>query len=117
MPPLERFILHRLCELDEQVRAAYEGYDFKDVIRPLLDFCPSNCRPSTSTSARTPLLRPALAAPPRGLRAGDATSSSTAWLTWLAPILPFTMEEAWLDRHPDAVSVHLASSRRSPRTG
>src|SRR5690606_8588083 len=29
-------------------------------------------------------------------------------VTWLAPMLPFTTEEAWLDRHPDAVSVHLA---------
>ncbi|TIV45156.1 MAG: hypothetical protein E5V86_34285, partial [Mesorhizobium sp.] len=26
---------------------------------------------------------------------------------WLAPMLPFTTEEAWLDRHPEAVSVHL----------
>ena len=26
---------------------------------------------------------------------------------WLAPILPFTCEEAWLSRYPDAVSVHL----------
>ena len=26
---------------------------------------------------------------------------------WWAPMLPFTMEEAWLDRHPEAQSVHL----------
>ena len=26
---------------------------------------------------------------------------------WWAPMLPFTMEEAWLDRHPGAQSVHL----------
>ncbi|HEV7414634.1 MAG TPA: class I tRNA ligase family protein, partial [Tianweitania sediminis] len=26
---------------------------------------------------------------------------------WLAPMLPFTTEEAWRDRNPDAVSVHL----------
>jgi isoleucyl-tRNA synthetase len=26
---------------------------------------------------------------------------------WLAPLLPFTAEESWLSRHPDAVSVHL----------
>jgi isoleucyl-tRNA synthetase len=27
---------------------------------------------------------------------------------WLAPILPFTMEEAWLDRHPgEGVSIHM----------
>ena len=28
-------------------------------------------------------------------------------VTWLAPMLPFTTEEAWLDRYPDAESVHL----------
>src|SRR5690606_37596042 len=27
--------------------------------------------------------------------------------TWLAPMLPFTMEEAWLARAPEATSVHL----------
>jgi len=26
---------------------------------------------------------------------------------WLAPMLPFTTEEAWLDRNPDAQSLHL----------
>jgi isoleucyl-tRNA synthetase len=28
-------------------------------------------------------------------------------VTWLAPILSFTAEEAWLARYPDATSVHL----------
>src|SRR5690606_37901202 len=28
-------------------------------------------------------------------------------VTWLAPMLPFTTEEAWLSLKPDAVSVHL----------
>jgi isoleucyl-tRNA synthetase len=28
-------------------------------------------------------------------------------VTWLAPMLPFTMEEAWLSHKPDAESVHL----------
>jgi isoleucyl-tRNA synthetase len=28
-------------------------------------------------------------------------------VTWLAPMLPFTTEEAWLSRNPAAVSVHL----------
>ena len=39
MPPLERFILHRLWQLDGEVRAAYETYRFQDVWRPLADFC------------------------------------------------------------------------------
>ncbi len=38
-PPLERYILHRLWELDGRVRGAYEAYDFTEVIRSLADFC------------------------------------------------------------------------------
>jgi isoleucyl-tRNA synthetase len=30
-----------------------------------------------------------------------------ALVKWWAPLLPFTTEEAWLDRHPDAHSLHL----------
>src|SRR5690606_40123444 len=33
---------------------------------------------------------------------------------WLAPMLPFTTEEAWLARHPQAVSVHLEQFRAIP---
>ena len=36
---------------------------------------------------------------------------------WLAPMLPFTMEEAWLERHPAAESRCISSSSpRCPRT-
>ena len=35
-------------------------------------------------------------------------------VTWLAPMLPFTMEEAWLERYPDARSVHLEQFRTVP---
>lgn len=34
--------------------------------------------------------------------------------TWLAPMLPFTMEEAWLDRYPQSVSVHAEQFRPTP---
>ena len=32
---------------------------------------------------------------------------------WLAPMLPFTTEEAWLERYPDAESVHLEQFPRN----
>ena len=36
-------------------------------------------------------------------------------VTWLAPILPFTMEEVWLTRHPDeGSSVHLVDFPATP---
>jgi isoleucyl-tRNA synthetase len=39
MPSLERWVLHRLSELDEQIRAAYEGHDFKRVMAAIINFC------------------------------------------------------------------------------
>ena len=33
---------------------------------------------------------------------------------WLAPILPFTTEEAWLIRFPESVSVHLRTFPETP---
>ena len=39
MPELERWILHRLAELDHKVRTGYATYDFPSVFRALFDFC------------------------------------------------------------------------------
>ena len=35
-------------------------------------------------------------------------------VTWIAPILAFTAEEAWLARYPDAESVHLETFPEMP---
>src|SRR6202035_4626306 len=40
-----------------------------------------------------------------------------ATVTWLAPMLPFTAEEAWLSRHPGAeTSVHLQQFPEVPES-
>ncbi len=39
MPGLERWVLHRLAELDALVRQAYTTYDFKAAFHALLNFC------------------------------------------------------------------------------
>ena len=60
MPPLERFILHRLWELDGQVRAAYEGYDFQDVLAAAGRLLPGRAVGAVLRHPpRRPLLRPA----------------------------------------------------------
>ena len=113
MPELERWVLHRLWELDRLVRRAIEDYDFHAMWTALHNFCAVDlsafyfdirkdvfyCEPASSLarrSARTvlDLLFDCLTA-------------------WTAPILCFTAEEAWLARHGDAEgeSVHL---RRFP---
>ncbi|MEO8112821.1 MAG: isoleucine--tRNA ligase, partial [Phenylobacterium sp.] len=104
MPPLERHILHRLWELDGQVRAAYEAYQFQDVTRALTDFC------QTELSALFfDIRRDALYCDrPDSLRRRAARTAMDAVFDrltiWLAPLIPFTMEEAWTTRFPDTDS-------------
>ena len=39
MPELEQWVLHRLAELDAEVRAGYAAYDFQGVFQKLFTFC------------------------------------------------------------------------------
>ena len=108
MPELERYMLSRLAELVQIVRAGYEAFDFKRVFHALLNFCVNDlsafyfdirkdalyCDPYDSVTRRS------------ALTVLDILFS--ALTAWLAPMLAFTMEEAWLNRFPgEARSVHL----------
>ena len=101
MPPLERYILHRLWELDAAVRGAYESYAFADVIRPLADFCSNDL-----SALYFDIRRDALYCdrPDSMRRRACRTVMDLVFerLTiWLAPLIPFTMEEAWEARFPN----------------
>jgi isoleucyl-tRNA synthetase len=113
MPPLERFILHRLYELDAQVRTAYEGYLFQDVIRPVLDFCQNELSSLFFDMRRDSLYcdQPSSLTRRAARTVMDAVFERLT--AWLSPLIPFTMEEAWLTRYPDA---HSNCMRVIPQT-
>src|SRR5580693_9872844 len=107
MPELERLMLHRLAELDPLVRAAYAEFDYKRIFAALNGFMTTDlsafyfdvrkdalyCDPYTSVTRKA------------CLTVLDHLFRAT--VTWLAPMLCFTAEEAWLARDPAAQSVHL----------
>ncbi|WP_339915164.1 isoleucine--tRNA ligase [uncultured Brevundimonas sp.] len=102
MPPLEKFILHRLWELDGQVRDAYADYRFQDVVRPVLEFC-SNDLSALYFDIRKDALYCDRPDSIRRRAARTVMHEVFMRLTaWLAPLTPFTMEEAWTTRYPDA---------------
>jgi isoleucyl-tRNA synthetase len=104
MPPLEKFILHRLHELDGQVRAAYADYRFQDVVRPVLEFC-SNDLSALYFDVRKDSLYCDRPDAIRRRAARTVMDEVFKRLTaWLAPLTPFTMEEAWTTRFPDGGS-------------
>ncbi|MFI4936411.1 MAG: isoleucine--tRNA ligase [Caulobacterales bacterium] len=114
MPPLERFILHRLHELDGQVREAYQSYSFVDVIRPLADFCSNDLSALFFDIRRDALYCDR----PDSLRRRAARTVMDLCFErltiWLAPLLAFTMEEAWETRFPAAGSNALRTFPETP---
>ena len=52
MPELERFMLHRLSELDRLVRRAYEEFDYKRIFAALNAFMTTDLSAFYSISAR-----------------------------------------------------------------
>jgi isoleucyl-tRNA synthetase len=103
-PPLEKFILHRLWELDGQVRTAYAEYRFQDVLRPVLEFCSGDLSTLYFDVRKDSLY----CDKPSELRRRAARTVMDAVFerltAWLAPLATFTCEEAWAVRFPDAGS-------------
>ena len=113
MPPLERYILHRLWDLDRRVRGAYERYAFSDVVRPIAEFCSNDLSALFFDIRRDALYCDR----PDSIRRRACRTVMDAVFErltiWLAPLIPFTMEEAWRARCPDG---GFNSARVMPET-
>ncbi|KIN73437.1 isoleucine--tRNA ligase [Sulfitobacter guttiformis] len=113
MPELEQLMLHKLAVLDGVVREGYARFDFQGVFRAIFDFATLDL-----SSFYFDIRKDALYCD------GDTTRRLAALTvldhlyarltTWLAPILPFTMEEVWLERHGAETSVHLEDFPETP---
>ncbi len=118
LPALEKLMLHRLAELDEIVRKGYDEFDFKRVVRSLSDFANVELSSAFYFDVRKDAL---YCDAPSSLRRRASLhvirKLFESLVLWFAPMLPFTMEEAWLSRKPDAESVHLEQFPEIPVTG
>ncbi len=114
MPELERYILHRLAELDHVVRKGYRAFDFQHVFQQLFNFCTVELSAFYFDIRKDALYCDADTERRRAARCVmDLLFHRLT--TWLAPILVFTMEEVWLERYPGAESsVHLTDIPDTP---
>jgi isoleucyl-tRNA synthetase len=115
MPELERWVLHRLAELDQEVREGYAKYDFQGVFQKLFTFCTSDLSAVYFDIRKDSLY---CDAPTSLTRRSCRTVLDILFhrlTTWLAPVLAFTMEEVWLERFPgEDSSVHLVDFPETP---
>ena len=111
MPELERLMLHRLAELGPQVEEAYRSYDYKKVVFLLSQFMNTELSAFYFDVRKDALYCDPLSSHVRKSALTVVDHLFRCLTTWLAPILVFTAEEAWLDRYPDQKagegSVHL----------
>ncbi len=115
MPELERWVLHRLAELDTEVRHGYAKYDFQGVFQKLFTFATTDLSAIYFDIRKDSLYCDAA----DSLRRRSARTVLDILFhrltTWLAPVLVFTMEDVWLSRFPDAgSSVHLQDMPVTP---
>jgi isoleucyl-tRNA synthetase len=108
MPELERWILHRLTEIDAVVRNAYGRYEYRGLLAALHNFCAVDLSAFYFDIRKDSLYCDRPDAPRRRAVRTVMDIVFECLTAWLAPILCFTAEEAWLARHPgDDGSVHL----------
>ena len=108
MEELERVVLHRLKELDTLVREAYDSYDYKRVVAALSNFMNIDLSAFYFDIRKDALYCDPISSVKRRGSLTVLEHVFDALTAWLAPILVFTTEEAWLERHPgDDSSVHL----------
>jgi isoleucyl-tRNA synthetase len=116
MPELERYMLARLAELDVIVTAGYNEFDFKRVFHALFNFCVNDL-----SALYFDIRKDALYCDPYDSNTRRAALTVLdilfgALTAWLAPMMAFTMEEAWLNRFPSETdSVHLRQFPALPR--
>jgi isoleucyl-tRNA synthetase len=108
MPELERYMLHQLTRLDPQIRQAYADYDYKKVVSLLTQFMNTELSAFYFDVRKDALYCEAPSSLKRRAALTCVEHIFRSVTVWLAPILVFTAEEAWLARYPSETgSVHL----------
>ena len=116
MPELERLMLHRLSELDGLVRTAYKDFDYKRIFAALNAFLTADLSAFYFDIRKDTLYCDPYSSLKRKACLNVLDHLFRCTVTWLAPILCFTAEEAWLAREPNATSVHLESFPAVPES-
>ncbi len=117
MPDLERFVLHRLAEIDQEVRQKYAAYDFQGVWQSVFTFSTVNLSSYYFDVRKDALYCDAADSLRRRACLTVLDALYHRLVTWLAPILVFTMEEVWLERFAgEGASVHLQDMPETPES-
>lgn len=95
MVALDRWIVHRAYELQQKLAAAYERYDFAEIVQSLANFCSVDLGSLYLDVTKDRLYT--MPEDSRGRRSAQTAMYhlTEAFVRWIAPILTFTADEMW----------------------
>jgi isoleucyl-tRNA synthetase len=117
MPELERWVLHRLTDMDKAVAKARQSFDFHHMFTELHNFAANDLSAFYFDIRKDSLYCDRPDSLTRRACRTVLNHLFEALTSWLAPVLCFTMEEAWAHRPlPESgpASVHLRAFFESP---
>ncbi|SCA57072.1 isoleucyl-tRNA synthetase [Candidatus Terasakiella magnetica] len=115
MPELERWVLHRLFELDQQLRGACNDFVFHKAFAELHNFCAVELSAFYFDIRKDAVYCDGADSIRRRAARTVLDTLFNTLTAWLAPFMVFTCEEAWTCRFgEDAESIHLRSFPEIP---
>jgi len=95
MVALDRWIVHRAWQVQQQIVRAYADYDFADVVQMLMNFCSVDLGALYLDVTKDRLYTLREDAPARRSAQTAMFHIAEAFVRWVAPILSFTADEIW----------------------
>ena len=117
LPSLERWVLHRLKNIEKNHQRLFKTYDFADFYNELHSFCTSDLSAFYFDIRKDTLYCDG----PNNLQRKSALTVMNHvfnhLVRWLAPVLSFTAEEAWhaYQKSENPTSIHTHLFLESPR--
>ena len=95
MVALDRWIVHRAWQVQEKIKAAYDRYDFAEIVQALLNFCSVDLGSLYLDVTKDRLYT--MQADSAGRRSAQTAMYhvAEAFVRWIAPVLTFTSDELW----------------------
>jgi isoleucyl-tRNA synthetase len=95
MVALDRWIVHRAWEVQQKIAAAYERYDFAEIVQLLSNFCSVDLGSLYLDVTKDRLYT--MGEDSRGRRSAQSAMYrvAEAFVRWIAPVLAFTADEMW----------------------
>ena len=120
LPKLEQYICHRLFEINSKVNQYFEEFNFNKAFQLVLSFCSKDLSAFFFDIRKDSLYCDSQSSNLYNSTQTVMLNVFECLIIWLAPIIPFTTEEAWqcwrreIDRDAE-LSCHLLSRKELPK--